>query len=1551
MANPKKGKLIIKKTKPKYPGTLVTTNGNQLVAKTEARIADCGVYYPITPSTEQGEHFELSTTSGTLTVFGDHVKAIEAEGEHAAQGGAIAASVTGKRVANFTSGQGIVYGLEQYYPAPGKLSTMVLNVGARALTKHALNVHCGHDDFNAALDTGWIAIMAKDAQQAVDQSIILRRTTEQSLTPGMNIQDGFLTTHLERTFLNPESGLIREFLGHPDDIIDCPTKGQKELFGPTRKRVPKMYDLKQPILLGSVQNQEHYMTGVIARRTAFHEDILDILEESYQKFAKLTGRSYGFISEYNCKKADTVFLTLGCSAENIEPACDFIKEKYNDDIGVMHLNVIRPFPEAAIIKALKGKKNVIILERTDEPNSGSNPLARDVRTAFSKAIENSRTPCHSHLEAVNEDDLPRIFEGVYGLGSRDFRPEHVLGAYEYVREKTQRYDKKNASQGESFFYLGVNHPYAVISKDTPSLLPKSAISVRIHSIGGWGAITTGKNMAEILGNLSGVSRYAKHKNDQVVHISANPKYGSEKKGAPTNYFLVVARERVKVNCDLKHVDVVLCCDPKIFTHTNPLNGIRKGGSFVWEANIPENEVWERIPKFYRKEIIEKEIKVYTLDGFDVAKGNTKNESLQTRMQGNSFLGAFFRISGFLEDHGINEDEFLKVVHNQYIKKFGRFGDDVVASNLQVMKDGFERTKPLNYGKVEQRDNSSLRGEILLPCNPAPEVSLGSGCQTAPPIFQYENYKEQFLHGDMDNQEATALTATGFMPGGTGATISKFVSRIKTPVYNPYNCTQCMECISVCPDTALLNTSQDIDTVVEKVFSQYVSNDKDRDVLLQSSGDIVSTIRSTMNVDLAEKKEDLAKFDELVVAEVNKLETISEVSKQEVQKIIQQLPLGYGKARSIFQMLEKKTEGDGGLFSIFVSDLCKGCAECVEACGDHDALVMIDEDENLRGEHINAQEFYQTLPTTPRKYLGKFDPEDIENTRAAILHNHLMIQENYTSFASGDGSCAGCGEKSVLRGIVTMTEALMQPIFTYKAERLNKLADELEAQGLQKLEQLKSSSSNAYDHLKLSLIHLIMGFGADSYEETKKRIAQEFKGSDKDLIEGICLVLRTDAENHKKLKVSDGKFEGMSVMSMAASTGCNTVYGSTHPSNPHHYPWMNSLFQDGPTVGWLIAETFMMDHAKRSVIPERIGNSILEANKDFDFDDYEHFIHFNDKHMTDQEIRELPKVWIVGGDGALGDIGYQNLSKVTLQNRPNVNILMLDTQVYSNTGGQNSDSSIMPGGFDMNQFSKYHEGKLTERKEVALTLTSGHGSPYVAFVSMANAGKFFKSTLDGLLYRGTCFIQSFTSCQPEHGVADDVSAVQALKIRDSRGCPEFVFNPSRGETEQEAFDLKGNPRTTRDWNSKKDADKTSYDFTTAQWAATEGRFRKHFYKIKPEDQKESLDNILVRVTQLDVIHRYFLDPNHRAYIPVKGLYTDIVDDNGKRKRMGISRQLALFTIERRKNWRMIQSKGGLKNIDYLAQKELLKRYDQEKVSKEDLFSKGYELHETIVKELK
>ena len=628
----------------RYPGIRVTANGNQLVSyHTETRIADAGVFYPITPSTEGGELFQQAYAEGHLNVFGHNTIAIETEGEHAAQGGAIAHSVCGKRVVNFTSGQGVVYGVEQYYHAPGKASTMVLEVGARALTKHALNVHCGHDDIYGALDTGWIMLFGKDAQQAADQALILRRVTELSLTPGMNIMDGFLTTHLERTFYKHESDLIREYLGAPDDIIDCPTEAQRVLFGPMRRRVPKMMDLTNPILIGPVQNQEHYMQGVVARRNNFAEPILDFLEAAYKDFAQLTGRSYGLISEYKTADADTVFVSLGSAAENIEAAVDYLRQTRGAKVGSIHVNVIRPFPEAAIINALKGKKNVIILERTDEALAGDNPLGRDIRTAFSKSIQST-----AGLPSISLADVPRIYGGTYGLGSRDFRPEHIIGAYEFATANRARKDGKRASDGVSFFVLGIDHPYAVIGDETPSLLPEGAVAVRFHSIGGWGAITTGKNLGAILGDLNDLIFERDGERDElglpkeVIHVSANPKYGSEKKGAPTSYFMVAAKERIRVNCDLRHVTVVLCCDPKAFTHTNPLDGMAEGGCLLWESDEEGEEAWKRLPLWARKQIIDKNIRVFTLPGFAIAKKATDRGDLQLRMQGNAFLGGFLR---------------------------------------------------------------------------------------------------------------------------------------------------------------------------------------------------------------------------------------------------------------------------------------------------------------------------------------------------------------------------------------------------------------------------------------------------------------------------------------------------------------------------------------------------------------------------------------------------------------------------------------------------------------------------------------------------------------------------------------------------------------------------------------------------------------------------------------------------------------------------------------------------------------------------------------------
>ncbi|NRB73463.1 MAG: 2-oxoacid:acceptor oxidoreductase family protein [Verrucomicrobiales bacterium] len=1541
---------------PKYPGEAITCNGNQLVAEhVEVRITEGGVFYPITPSTEGGEIYQQAYAEGKLDVWGNQKIAIETEGEHAAQGGATALAVTGRRTVNFTSGQGIAYAMEQYYHAPGKGSTMVLQVGARALTKHALNVHCGHDDIYSALDTGWTITFAKDAQQAADQGVILRKVCELSLNPGMNVQDGMLTTHSERMYLKPESELLREYLGSKEDIIDCPTDAQKELFGPTRRRIPAMMDLKAPILLGPVQNQEHHMNGVVARRDNFNEPILGFLEEAFEEWGNLTGRRYGLIDEYKCDDADTVFVSLGCAAENIEEACDYLREQRGAKVGSIHVNVIRPFPQAAIIEALRGKKNVIIIERTDEGMAGDNPLGRDIRTALNRALESHQVGAGT-VPALSPEETPRLFNGSYGIGSRDFRPEHTLGAYEFATGTTARQDGKTAADGESYFTLGIDHPYAVISKDTPSLLPDGAIAVRFHSIGGWGMITTGKNMGEIIGSFGHHIAEANPEYDEEgrlkekLFIMANPKYGSEKKGAPTNYYLTVAPARVRVNCELNHVDVVLCCDPKAFTHTNPLAGVNKGGCLVWESSDSPETAWERIPKQYREFVKENNIRVFILPGFEIARAATERPDLQLRMQGNSFLGAFFKVSTFLQDHAIDEEQYYAVIRKQYEKKFGRFGDAVVESNMTVMREGFDKVTEIKYGDIEDQDRSNMRLEPLAPIGetytflPTAGVHVDGVCSISTPddqpdkapVQQLGKFDSEFRAGKGYHQPAGALASVGVMAAGTGATQSKYVARRETPLYIPENCTQCMECITACPDTALPNTAQDMQTVLTTAVTNYVTDSAARSALIGHITAIEEAAREKMveSVDAKEK----TPFKDIIKEQVSGLNgAVTDEAKDQLNAILDVVPVAYSKVPAVFRNVEKKNPGNGGVFSIFVSDLCKGCGECVEQCGDHGALVMVPDTEELNQTLTGAQIFSRLLPDTPQKYLGLYNDDAPEDSRPAALRNHLMVRRNYEALVSGDGACAGCGEKSILRAVASVTEAYMRPLYHKKADRLYEKAGKLQTEGATILEKLKADDADAYALLKRTFAHVIMGLGGESDDDTTERIEAHGEISDADILNGIAEVMNQDAYNHKRLQATDGRLaNGMSTMFMGASTGCNTVYGSTPPSNPHPYPWMNSLFQDGATISWLLGESLMLQHARRSVAPERLADKLLVGENITD-QDYWDLTHLTENIMTDQEIKELPKVWIIGGDGALGDIGFQNLSKVILQNRPNVKGLMVDTQVYSNTGGQNSDSSNMLGGYDMNQFGRASQGKLTEKKSVAEILTGGHGSPYVAQVSMANSGKLYKSLLDGLEYRGTAFYQCYTTCQPEHGVADDKSAAQAKLSRDSRGMPEFVFDPQMGELAQECFDLKGNPNLKNDWGlGTYQEDKTKYNYTVAHWATTEARFRKHLKAIKPEDADNLifLDDMLACITQDDVVKRRVFDENHRSYIPDFGVYI-IADIGGKKKHVAVSRQVVLFCVERRKAWRMLQSKAGIENTDYQAQRELLAKVDAGDISIEDL----------------
>ncbi|MBV6639868.1 MAG: 2-oxoacid:acceptor oxidoreductase family protein, partial [Cyclobacteriaceae bacterium] len=662
----------------KYPGKRVALDGNTAAIMCERESTDAAGAYPITPSTQMGEYWAEEAAKGHLNISGRPLIFIEPEGEHAAAGVTAGLSMTGLRAANFSSGQGIAYMHESLYAAVGKRLTYVLNIGARAMTKSTLNVHAGHDDYHAIDDTGFFQMFAKNAQHVADLNIIAHKVAELALNPGIVAQDGFLTTHLIESLMIPERELIEEFLGRPDDIIDTPTGAQKIIYGNKRRRIPELWDVDNPVMAGIVQNQDAYMQSVAAQRPFFFDHIKDLAEEAFHDFYELTGRKYSRVMTYKVEDADYLIVGQGSVVPSAEVVADYLRKTRKIKVGVVNLVMFRPFPADLISKVLKGRKGVVVLERLDQPLAGDQPMMREIRSALNKAQENGvakKDKPYPELETYKQGDMPPLYSGSFGMGSRDLQPEGLIGAIENMLPDGDHkklfylsidFLRKNAfTPKQEIYQQTIKDAYPEIGKlsvrgsENPNLMPDGAITVRFHSVGGWGAITTGKNLAMTLFDLLG------------YHIKANPKYGSEKKGQPTTYYLSAAPEPIRINCEYYYVDVVLSPDPNVFKHTNALAGLKEGGVFIIQSDqeTPE-QMWESIPKNYQKIIIERNIKIFYIDGFKIAREEATDPELQLRMQGIAFQGAFFAASPVMKQAGLNEKTLLKAIEDQLEHKFG-----------------------------------------------------------------------------------------------------------------------------------------------------------------------------------------------------------------------------------------------------------------------------------------------------------------------------------------------------------------------------------------------------------------------------------------------------------------------------------------------------------------------------------------------------------------------------------------------------------------------------------------------------------------------------------------------------------------------------------------------------------------------------------------------------------------------------------------------------------------------------------------------------------------
>lgn len=369
--------------------------GNEMAARAAEHINfHLMGYYPITPSTEIPEFLD------EMKAEGEHeIRMIPADGEHSAAGICFGAATGGGRVFNATSSQGFLYSLEQLPSQAGTRLPMLLQLVNRSVNA-PLDIRCDHSDLYFALNTGWIILLAREPQAVYDMNIMAVRIGEHPRVrlPVIVAFDGFFTSHQKRRvyyFENPD--VVREFIGKPPEF-------------------PHTLDPRHPITIGAYMNDPDLINNKYQLNLA-HQAAREVIPQILEEYAKISGRHYSWLDLTHMDDAEVAVVLLNSAAETAKEVADRLRAE-GRKVGVLTLNVLRPFPAQEVRKALRGVKAVVIGERADSYGAQGGPLSHEIKSALQEDPEN-RTIC-----------LTRI----YGLGGKDFYAEDAEAFFDLAQQ-------------------------------------------------------------------------------------------------------------------------------------------------------------------------------------------------------------------------------------------------------------------------------------------------------------------------------------------------------------------------------------------------------------------------------------------------------------------------------------------------------------------------------------------------------------------------------------------------------------------------------------------------------------------------------------------------------------------------------------------------------------------------------------------------------------------------------------------------------------------------------------------------------------------------------------------------------------------------------------------------------------------------------------------------------------------------------------------------------------------------------------------------------------
>jgi len=705
------------------PNRTVTLDGNEAAAHIAFKTNEVIAIYPITPSSPMGESADAWSANQQKNIWGMTPLVREMQSEGGAAGAVHGTLQTGSLTTTFTSSQGLLLMIPNMFKIAGEQTSTVFHIAARSVATHALSIFGDHSDVMATRSTGWAMLFANSVQEVMDFALIAQASTLKTRVPFLHVFDGFRTSH--------EVMKIHEL---SDD--DIRAMMDEELIRQHRARA---LSPDHPIMRGTAQNPDVFFQSR-ERANVLYADTPAVVESIMKRFAEVTGRKYELFDYIGAPDAERVIVMMGSGCETVEEAVTAM-EKAGEKVGLLKVRLYRPFAVDRFLAALpKTVKSIAVLDRTKEPGSAGEPLYQDVITAL----------------AEGEDPLfrPKVVGGRYGLASKEFTPAMVKSVFDELRkERPKNHFSIGIVDDVTFTSLPFDRSFTTE--------PANQVRALFWGLGADGTVSANKNSIKIIGEET--PNYA-----QGYFV-----YDSKKSGAMTVSHLRFGAEPIRSTYLIQHANFIAVHQFNFLERYPVLDPAEQGATLLLNSPFEAHEVWSQLPRSIQQTIIDKKIKVYSINAYEVAKqaqlGNRINTIMQT---------CFFAISGVLP-----KDEAIERIKESIRKTYGKRGEPVVRQNFAAVDAALAH---LHEIAVPDEATSTFE-DVQLISDEAPEFVRA--------------VTTEIIAGRGDELPVSAFPLDGTYPVGTAQWEKRNIA-LEVPVWEEDLCIECGKCVFVCPHSAI-----------------------------------------------------------------------------------------------------------------------------------------------------------------------------------------------------------------------------------------------------------------------------------------------------------------------------------------------------------------------------------------------------------------------------------------------------------------------------------------------------------------------------------------------------------------------------------------------------------------------------------------------------------------------------------------------------------------------------------------------------------------------------